>query len=164
MTLLASRVSWLALLGWFAITFIAAGTGGIAAAEAQDFYRLLQQPVWAPPGKAFGPVWTALYAMMAVAAWLVWENRSSPLARKGLIFFLLQLTANALWCWLFFAWKMGGLAFLDVIALWALLSLTIYYFVFVNRWAAVLMVPCWCWVTFAAALNLAVWQLNPQSL
>ncbi|UTF58596.1 TspO/MBR family protein [Gilvimarinus sp. DA14] len=164
MKLFATRSSWLALLAWLALSFAAAGVGGLAAADAQEFYSLLQQPSWAPPGKAFGPVWTALYVMMAVAAWLVWLQRAKPHARKGLIFFVLQLVANALWCWLFFAWKMGGLAFLDVLILWALLSCTVYHFAFVSRWAAALMLPCWGWVTFAVALNLVVWQLNPQNL
>ncbi|WP_020207789.1 TspO/MBR family protein [Gilvimarinus chinensis] len=164
MTTNSLRHSAISLMGWLLLSFAAASVGGIAAIEAQDFYKLLQQPAWAPPGKAFGPVWTLLYAMIAVAAWLVWLKREHPYAKKGLVFFLLQLIANALWCWLFFAWKMGGLAFLDVVVLWGLLSVTVYYFVFVNRWAAVLMLPCWGWVTFAVALNLAVWQLNPQSL
>ena len=164
MSLREQSVSLLALVVWLALCFAAAGVGGVAAASAEDFYALLQQPAWAPPGYLFAPVWTVLYAMMAVSAWLVWRMRSRAGAKVSLGLFIVQLLFNTAWSWLFFAWKLGGWAFLDVLLLWVLIALTIYRFVFISRWAALLLLPYWLWVTFAAVLNLVVWQLNPQTL
>lgn len=164
MSVKEQSLSVLGLVGWLVLCFMAAGVGAVASAGAQDFYALLQQPAWAPPGYLFGPVWTVLYAMMAVSAWLVWRKRSRPGAIASLGLFIIQLLFNTAWSWLFFAWKLGGWAFLDVLLLWVLIALTIYRFVFISRWAALLLVPYWLWVTFAAVLNFVVWQLNPQNL
>src|SRR5687768_8315254 len=99
----------LGLLGWTSLTFTAAALGAIATADARAFYAALAQPSWAPPGWVFGPVWSVLYGLMAVSAWLVWRERGFAGARTALVLFLVQLSANALWSWLFFAWRQGGL-------------------------------------------------------
>ena len=155
---------WLALAGWLALCALTGALGAIASIDAKDFYATLAQPEWAPPAWLFGPVWTALYAMMAVAAWLVWRERGWAGARGALGLFVLQLGLNALWSWLFFAWHRGGLAFADILALWLALAATIAAFAPIRRAAAWLLAPYLTWVTFATALNYAVWQLNPRML
>lgn len=154
----------LGLLGWLAVTFAAAAVGAIASADAADFYAALARPPWAPPADLFGPVWSVLYALMGVAAWLVWRRRAFAAARPALVLFIAQLVANALWSWLFFAWHRGGLAFAEVLLLWALVAATVVAFHRVSALAAVLLYPYLAWTTYAAALTYAVWRLNPGVL
>jgi tryptophan-rich sensory protein len=101
---------------------------------------------------------------MAIAAWLVWRNGGLRNHRLALSLFLVQLVFNALWSWLFFAWHNGAFAFADIILLWALILATLLSFWRVRPMAGVLLVPYLLWVSFAAALNYALWQLNPQIL
>jgi len=101
---------------------------------------------------------------MAFAVWLAWRAAGFPQAKVAVLLFLAQLVVNALWSWLFFAWRFGTLALVDVIALWVLLAATLAAFWRIQRLAAVLLVPYLAWVTFAAALTLAVWHLNPGLL
>jgi benzodiazapine receptor len=152
------------LIGWLGLAFIAAGVGAIASADAGVFYRALSRPEWAPPASVFGPVWTVLYALMGVAAWLVWRKRHEQPIRLALLLFVVQLFVNGLWSWLFFAWHHGALAFVDIVALLILLMATIATFWRVSRLAAALLLPYLAWVSFATALNWAVWQLNPAVL
>jgi tryptophan-rich sensory protein len=153
-----------ALLGAALLTFAAGGAGAIASADAGAFYAELERPSWAPPGWLFGPVWSVLYAAMAVSAWLVWRARGLAGARAALLLFLVQLVANALWSWLFFAWHRGALAFAEVLVLWGLIAATIVAFQRINIVAAVLLYPYLAWTTFAAALTFAIWRLNPGAL
>ena len=102
--------------------------------------------------------------MMGVAAWLVWRVNGFRAARGALLLFMLQLALNALWSWLFFAWHLGALALADIVLLWALILATLIAFWRVRPWAGALLVPYLAWVSVAAALNYAVWQLNPQLL
>jgi tryptophan-rich sensory protein len=102
--------------------------------------------------------------MMAVAAWLVWRRRENRPARLALAFFVLQLVLNALWSWLFFGWNQGALSFLDIVLLWELIVATLVLFWRINPWAGLLLVPYLAWVTFAAALNYEIWQLNRSIL
>ena len=146
------------------LTFAAAGIGAVASAEAGSFYEQLVRPSWAPPAWVFAPVWTFLYALMAVAAWLVWRAHGVSGARPALAAFSAQLAANALWSWLFFGWREGALAFGEVLVLWALIIVTVVAFWRLSVAAAVLLLPYLAWVTFASALTFAVWQLNPNSL
>ncbi|NIJ69982.1 TspO/MBR family protein [Xanthomonas sp. 60] len=153
-----------ALLGWLLLCFAVAALGAVASVSASSFYASLVQPRWAPPGSVFGPVWSVLYALMAVAAWRVWRRGGWRAQAGTLSIFLLQLALNGLWSWLFFAWHQGALAFLDIVVLWATLLLTVRLFWRADRLAAVLMLPYLAWITFAAALNWAVWQANPAVL
>jgi tryptophan-rich sensory protein len=132
--------------------------------QAGAFYAELVRPDWAPPAALFGPVWTLLYAMMAVSAWLVWMRRGSRPVRLALAVFVTQLALNALWSWLFFGWRLGGPAFLDIVVLWALIVATLVLFWRIRPLAGWLLVPYLAWVTFAAALNYRLWQLNPALL
>jgi benzodiazapine receptor len=152
------------LLGWLVASFIAAAVGGAASIRAGSFYVQLDRPGWAPPSNVFGPVWTVLYLMMAVAAWLVWRERGFRAARTALSLFLVQLALNALWSWLFFAWRRGGPAFADIVVLWVLIVATLVTFWRIRPLAGALLVPYLAWVTFAAALNYSIWQRNPQIL
>ena len=147
------------------VTFVAAAIGSAASIQAGDFYQQLARPGWAPPADVFGPVWTALYAMMAVAAWLVWRTAGSfGAARVALTLYVVQLALNALWSWLFFGWHMGGAALADLVLLWVLIGATVVSFWRIRPLAGALLLPYWAWVTFAGFLNYATWQLNPQLL
>jgi translocator protein len=154
----------LGLIGWASLTFAAAALGALASVDAAAFYAQLARPSWAPPGWLFGPVWSALYALMALSAWLVWRERGFAGARMALALFIAQLAANALWSWLFFAWRQGGLALADVVLLWCLIVATIASFQRISTLAAVLLYPYLAWVTFASALTFTVWRLNPGLL
>src|SRR5690349_13566540 len=114
----------LGLLGWLVLSFIAAGSGAVGSLEAGAFYEQLVRPSWAPPQWLFGPVWTILYVLMGIAAWLVWRAHGFKGARAALTLFIVQLGANALWSWLFFAWRQGALAFAEVALLWCLIVAT----------------------------------------
>lgn len=152
----------LALAGWILLSFAAAAVGAVASINAESFYSQLERPTWAPPSWVFGPVWSTLYALMGVAAWLVWR---SPGPRTGaLALFVVQLAANALWSWLFFAWHLGGLATVEVLVLLALIVATTAAFWRHSRLAALLMVPYVLWVSFASALTWTIWRANPGLL
>jgi benzodiazapine receptor len=152
------------LVLWLAVCFVVAAVGASASLQAGVFYAELIRPDWAPPAAVFGPVWTALYAMMAVAAWLIWERREARLARIALAVFVLQLILNALWSWLFFGWRQGAWSFVDIAFLWLSIVVALVLFLRIRPLAGLLLVPYLAWVTFASALNYRIWQLNPSSL
>jgi len=160
----SSKQSVPGLIGWLLVSFAAALAGGLASVNAKSFYGLLVQPGWAPPSWVFGPVWTLLYTLMGIAAWLVWRSGGFRTRRWALALFLVQLAFNGVWTWLFFAWKLGALAFADILLLWLLVAATLVAFWRVRRIAGALLVPYLVWVSFAAALNYSVWRLNPQIL
>ncbi|MEP7206018.1 MAG: TspO/MBR family protein [Casimicrobiaceae bacterium] len=158
-----TRPAW-GLVGWLVLSLAAGGSGALASADAAAFYAALARPSWAPPAWLFGPVWSALYVLMAVAAWLVWRREGWAGARVALGLFVAQLVANALWTWLFFAWRQGALALADIVVLLVLLLATLVAFARVSRAAAWLLVPYLAWVSFAAALTYAVYTGNPRLL
>ena len=155
---------FIGLLGWLLLCFVASAIGAIASIQAESFYQQLTQPAWAPPAWVFGPVWTTLYAMMAISAWLVWRIDGFRAQSTALTLFLVQLAVNSLWSWLFFAWHLGSLSFIDIILLWLLIVLTLLAFWRVRVLAGLLLVPYLLWVSFAAVLNYSIWQLNPEIL
>jgi len=152
----------LGMLGWLLLALAAGAVGAIASVDASSFYAQLGKPWWAPPAAVFGPVWSALYVLMGVAAWLVW--RSPGERRDALRLFGAQLAANALWSWLFFAWHRGALAAIEVVILLALIAATIAAFWRSNRLAALLLVPYLLWVSFASVLTWTIWRSNPGLL
>ena len=164
MTSTSKRTSALALVGWLVLSYAASAIGATASLQAQSFYGELAQPSWAPPAWLFGPVWTALFTAMGVAAWLVWREGGLGERRGALGLFVAQLVLNGLWSWLFFAWQLGGAAFVDIVVLWLLILLTTLAFWRARPLAGALLVPYLLWVSFAAALNYALWQLNPEVL
>ena len=152
----------LGLAGWLAACFAAAGAGGLVTARSlSTWYQALHKPAWNPPDAVFGPVWTGLYAAMAVAAWLVWRRSGFANAGPALGLFVLQLVLNFLWTVAFFGLRRPGLAFAEILVLWVAIAATLVAFGARNRAAAGLLVPYLLWVTFASALNFAVWRLNP---
>ena len=159
----SSRAAW-GLAGWLALTFAAGAVGAAASVQAATFYRQLARPAWAPPGWLFGPVWSALYLLMALAAWRVWREQGCRRAAPALALYLAQLLLNALWSWLFFSWHRGGAASLEILLLWALILATVLAFARIQRLAAYLLLPYLAWVTFAALLCVAIWRLNPALL
>jgi tryptophan-rich sensory protein len=156
--------SLLPLIGWLALTAAAAAIGAAASVDAGPFYLGLDRPGWAPPAGVFGPVWSALYLTMAIAAWLVWRTPPSPARRAAVVLFVAQLAANALWSWLFFGWRLGALAFAEVLVLLALVAATAAAFWRVRPLAGALLVPYLAWVAFASVLTWAVWTRNPAAL
>jgi len=152
------------LLSWLAVAFAAAAFGAVASIDAGTFYAQLVRPVWAPPASVFGPVWSVLYLLMGIAAWLVWREQGAYRLGAALTLFVAQLCANALWSWLFFAWRHGAFAFADVLVLLALIAATITMFWRIRRLAGILMLPYFAWVGFASVLTWAVWQSNPMAL
>lgn len=152
-----------ALIGFIMISFSAAAIGSAATLpNLSPWYAELRKPAWTPPGSIFGPVWTVLYLLMAVAAWLVWKRRLAHQVdvRRALGCFVFQLGLNAAWSWMFFGLHQTGLAFGEILSLWLMIAATILSFAKVSRTAAILMSPYLLWVTFAAVLNGAIHRLN----
>lgn len=148
---------WLALPVFVLLVAAVALIGNLAVRDAAAEYANLAQPAWAPPGWLFGPVWSVLYGLIAISGWLVWRRVGWT---HALWVYLAQLALNAAWTPLFFGAGRYGLAFLDIVALWLLIGVTVVWFGRISRVAAALLLPYWGWVSYAAALNLAIWRLN----
>jgi benzodiazapine receptor len=142
---------------WLAAAFVPAAIG--AAFPAPAYYRGLRKPAWAPPPWLFGPVWTVLYALMAVAAWMV-ARRGGRGTRPALALWGAQLVLNAAWTPIFFGLRNPGAALVEIVALWIAVIGTVGAFATRRAMAAALLLPYLAWVTFAAALNLAIWRRN----
>lgn len=137
---------------------VVAAFGGLFTPNS--WYQEIAKPPWTPPGWIFGPVWTFLYALMGVAAWLVWREPGRSISNLALGVYILQLILNAVWSWIFFGLYRIGLAFADLIILWILLGITTILFWKVRRAAGILLLPYIAWVTFAGFLNYTIWILN----
>jgi tryptophan-rich sensory protein len=152
---------WIVLVLVLLVCFGVAALGSLATTRSiGDWYAGLQKPPWNPPNWIFGPVWTALYAAMAVAAWLVWQRVGLRPASGALGLFAVQLVLNAGWSWLFFGLRNPGAAFAEIVLLWVSILLTLLAFRWISPAAGWLMVPYLGWVSFAAALNFTIWRLN----
>ncbi len=149
------------LAAWIALCLGAAALGAIATSpEIPGWYRALVKPSWNPPAWVFGPVWTALYVMMGVAAWLVWRPGGFRAAAAPLMLFGVQLGLNVAWSWVFFGLRQPGWAVVDILLLWVAIAATMGAFFARHRAAGWLLAPYLAWVTFAAGLNIAIWRLN----
>lgn len=152
---------WIGLVVFFALCFGAAGIGGaVTTPRIANWYAGLAKPAWNPPNWVFGPVWTALYASMAVAAWLVWRRGGLLGAKTPLLLFGAQLVLNVLWSCLFFGLQSPGLALVDVFLLWAAIAATMLAFWRQSAIAGILFAPYLAWVAFAGVLNFTIWRLN----
>ncbi|GIV57543.1 MAG: sensory protein TspO [Rhodothermaceae bacterium] len=147
------------LVLWILLSF-AAGWVGSQFTPA-DWYASLAKPRWNPPGYVFGPVWSVLYLLMGIAAWLVWKQEGFEGARVALGLFLVQLVLNGLWSYLFFGQHRIDLAFVEIVGLWLAILATTIAFWRVRPLAGMLLIPYLAWVAFAGALNLQLWRLNP---
>ncbi len=164
MTPLPFKKQSLGLIGWIAASFAAGSVGALASAHASVFYGELSRPSWAPPAWLFGPVWSVLYVLMAVSAWLVWRKHGFRGASSALGLFVFQLAANALWTWLFFGLHLGALSLAEIAVLWLLIAANIFAFWRLQRLAALLLLPYLAWVSFALALTYSLWRGNPTVL
>ena len=153
--------SLLGLLAWIAACFSAGALGSLFTTNSvADWYPQLTKPAWTPPSAVFGPVWSVLYLLMALAAWLVWRSRGFSGATLPLTLFAVQLLLNFAWSVIFFGLRLPGPAFAEIVLLWALILATLITFWRVIPLAGGLLLPYLAWVSFAAALNLAIWRLN----
>ena len=157
----AAKHPWIGLIVLLVLCFAAAGIGGaVTTSQIDGWYAALAKPSWTPPNWIFGPVWSALYLGMAVAAWLVWRQRGLAGAVMPLLLFGVQLFLNMLWSCLFFGLENPGLAFLEVLLLWIAIVGTNVAFWRRSLAAGLLLLPYLTWVSFAAVLNFAIWRLN----
>jgi tryptophan-rich sensory protein len=143
------------------ICFIAPFAGQLLSGTMpNEWYSQLNKPSFNPPNWLFGPVWTALYICMGLAAWAVWRNRKTKRVVQALAVFSIQLILNASWSPVFFGLHKAGLAFAVILALWLAILLTTYMFFRISRFAGWLMIPYLGWVSFATILNGFLWRLN----
>jgi tryptophan-rich sensory protein len=136
-------------------------SGLLTVSAVRDWYVTLARPSFTPPSWVFGPVWTAIYLLMGIAAFLVWQRGlGAPFVRTALSVFAVQLLLNGLWSVLFFALRSPGIALVEILVLWALIAWCMMLFFRVRAVAGALLVPYLAWVTFATALNFEFWRLN----
>ena len=160
-----SRPNWLVLLAFIGANLAAAAVGALlspgGSPSAARWYAMLAKPDWAPPNTWFGPVWTVLYVLIGVAAWLIWRERYHRGRAAALAAYAFQFMLNALWAPVFFGAKNIGAGLFLIVALWLSILWTVREFAAVKPSAAWLLAPYCIWVTFAGALNFAYWKLNP---
>jgi len=148
----------LGLTAFVVLCFGISVLGGRAAAAAlPEWYPALRKPSWTPPGWVFGPVWTLLYPLVAVAGWLAWREGRT---RFGPLVYLLQLALNAAWPWLFFAGHDPRTGFFEIVVQFVAVLAALMEFRRLDRLAGWCLVPLAFWVGFATILNLAIWRLN----
>lgn len=143
------------LIGWLALSFVPAVVGLRFPAPA--YYARLNKPAWAPEPSVFGPVWTILYTLMGIAAWLVADS-SDAQSRTPLRLWGTQLVLNASWTPIFFGLRAPGLALVNIVALWLALLATMIAFFRRRPAAGALLLPYLAWVSFATALNFSIWR------
>lgn len=158
---MTQQTRWIGLVFSIAVCLGAGGLGAAATTpEIDGWYRTIVKPAWNPPDTVFGPVWTALYLMMALAAWLVWKPAGLRAAAASLTLFGVQLVLNIAWSWIFFGMHQPGWAFVEIVALWLAIAVTTRAFFRRSRVAGWLLVPYLAWVSFASVLNFSIWRLN----
>src|SRR5665213_1874312 len=148
------------LLGFIATCFFAALTGALF--RPGDWYDRLAKPTWRPPNWLFAPVWTVLYFTIAISGWLVWREVGFAGGALALSVYGLQLVLNAAWTPIFFGLHRPDLGFLEIVLIWLSIIATIVLFYPIHLSAALILLPYLAWVTFAVALNFAIWRLNPS--
>ena len=153
---------WLVLILFFAVCLGAGGLGSFFTANSvRDWYPRLRKPPGTPPSWVFGPVWTTLYVLMAISAWLVWREYGRG-ALPALLIFFAQLALNVAWSGIFFGSRMPGVAFLEIVILWLAIAFNIFVFYGLLPIAAAILLPYLMWVTYAAYLNFGIWRLNRE--
>jgi len=143
----------------FVVVCLSAGIFGSRFTPG-EWYSGLDKPSWNPPAFIFAPVWTVLYILMGLSAWLVWSRREGGSILLPMSIFAAQLVLNALWSYLFFGIRRPDLALIDIVAMLIMICVTMILFLRVNRAAGLLLVPYLAWVSFATALNYQLWRLN----
>ena len=160
-----SRLIDLLGLALFVVLCLGIGALGawVVASSVDDWYADLAKPFFTPPNEVFGPVWTLLYVLMAVAAWRVWRTADRDTRRGPLTLFALQLALNLGWTVVFFGLQKIGAALATIVVLDVGVAVTALAFRTIDRPAALLMLPYLAWVAFATVLNIAIWRLNPTA-
>ena len=155
-----TTLQWLMLIVFLAVCLGVGGLGSVPTARSvRDWYPALRKPAGTPPTWVFGPVWTALYVLMAISAWLVWLQYGWG-ARAALSIFVAQLALNFAWSGIFFGARLLGPALAEIVILWLAILFTIFIFYRLSAVAAYLLVPYFLWVTYASYLNCGIWLLN----
>ncbi len=150
----------LAVLGGFILLCLGSGSlgGWVTSGAIDSWYRTIAKPDWTPPDWLFAPVWTVLFIMMAVAAWLVW--RTQDRIKPAMTLFFSQLALNLAWSFLFFGARSPGMAMMEIVLLWLSVLATMLAFFARSKLAGWLFVPYLAWVSFAAFLNFTIWRMN----
>ena len=154
------KTDWKRYLPWVAVTEIVGFLAGILSREGTSMYAMMEKPPLSPPAAVFPVVWTVLYALMGIGAARVYGGEDAKWRKWGLNLFVIQLVVNFFWPLIFFSAQAYGFALIWLVLLWALVLAQILVYRKVDRLAAVLQIPYLLWLTFAAYLNFAVWQLN----
>jgi tryptophan-rich sensory protein len=156
------KSNWIKLIVAIVVCELAGAIGSIfTVSSVNSWYRTLTKPALNPPAWVFGPVWTSLYALMGIAAFIVWrKGLENKKVRKGLMIFGVQLILNAIWSIIFFGMHNPGLALVDIILLWVFVLWTIVAFYKISRTSVYFLVPYIMWISFAMYLNYAIWALN----
>lgn len=149
------------LLFFLAITFLAAFIGSyFTTPNIESWYKTLNKPTFAPPNWLFAPVWTILYLLMAISAFLIYQQKDNPQTKYALKFYFFQLILNSFWSIIFFGLRSPQFAFFEIIILWIFIFLTLLKFYKIHKTAGLLLFPYLLWVSFASVLNLFIWLLN----
>lgn len=148
----------LSLVGWIFICSLPGIFG--AQFEPGTWYEILQKPAWTPPNWVFPVVWPILYVLMGIAAWMMWKMKSVSIYGTEFTWFFVQLILNALWSWIFFGEHLISTGLAEILLLWVSIIFTVLLFWNRNRTAGILLIPYLIWVSYASALNFAIWQLN----
>ena len=143
------------LIVFLLICVATAAFGGLF--EPGVWYETLRKPDWTPPDWVFAPVWSLLYLSVAIAGYLIWIAGGWS---GALLVWCLQLALNGIWSWVFFGLHRPGWALAEIAALWLAIGATVSLAWSLRRLAVLIMLPYWAWVSYAAALNLAIWRLN----
>jgi benzodiazapine receptor len=149
-----------AAAGWAAAVTAVAVVGGLATDTSSDWYRDLDRPAWQPPGAVFGPVWTVLYVLIAIAATLAYRDVGGPRRRLVLGLFAANLVLNVAWTWIFFQGHAPKAAGVEILFLLATIAGLVRLVLPHNRTAALLLVPYGAWVSFATVLTWTIALTN----
>ena len=151
----------LGLLFWLALSLLMVGLNGLATATSVGgWYRDLVKPSFQPPNWVFGPAWTVLFILMAIAAWRVWRRPATPARSSAIALYLAQMVPNLAWSVIFFGLRLPRVALVDILILWCMILATVVMFRRQDRPAGWLLVPYLAWVGFASVLNLGIVVLN----
>ena len=152
------------LITLFICLLIPLAIGGISgfatASDITDWYITLNKPAFNPPNYLFAPVWTSLYTLMGISLFIIWKSPTGRIRNNALVIFAVQITLNFFWSFLFFKFKLPGVALAEIVLLWTSILMMIIYFRRVSKLAASLQIPYLLWVSFATILNAAIWILN----
>ncbi|WP_186755812.1 TspO/MBR family protein [Echinicola salinicaeni] len=156
-----NKINWLKLLICVLGIVLLGSISGLAnIGNIQTWYAGLEKPSFNPPNSVFGPVWTALYALMGVSLYLIWQSPKTAQRTKSLKIFFVQLVLNFCWSFIFFYFHLPGFAAIEILILWGMILWMILSFHKINHWAAYIQIPYLLWVSFASVLNISIWWLN----